>query len=82
MGNNKRHTGPNGHLSIRDSTPTQKGSYSFFRKNKNQQWQRKAVLYPPLNTIAINVNVYHYKSSKLYIILTHAPTLWSRGQFW
>ena len=45
---NKRPTGLNGHLSIRDSTLTscQKGSYQqlHHRKNKNQQWHKKASL--------------------------------------
>ena len=58
---NKRPTGLNGHLSIRDFTLTfcQKGSYlhiniPIIKKNKNQQWYRKEAS-ESFNTIPINV---------------------------
>ena len=53
---NKRPKRLNGHLSIRVLSEEVIFAYQLphHRINKNQQWQRKAALYP-LNTIAINV---------------------------
>ena len=61
-----------GHLSIRDSTPSEWFIFAYqlphHRINEHQQWQWKAALYS-LNTIAINVKYTDKVEDNAYSLL-------------